>query len=84
MSAIPTGGTRRRTPEKQSIWLVLDDVGIEDEQKLKELEDKLKRGAGRLLDESIDRNITYYPTPSRSIKAGTAETDKLQVIVRER
>ena len=84
MSAIPAGGTMRRKPEKQSIWLVLDDVGIEDEQKLKELEDNLKREADRLLDESIDRNITYYPTPSRSVKPGIAETDKLQVIVRER
>ena len=31
----------RRTPEKQSIWLVLYDVGIEDEQKLKNLRTNL-------------------------------------------
>ena len=73
----------RPTPEKQSIWLVLEDVRIEDEKKLQELKDRLIQEARRLLKESIDPTITYYSAPSRSVKAGIAETDKLHVIVRE-
>ena len=75
---------QRATPEKLSIWLVLDDVRIDDDGKLKELKDRLKQEARRLLNESIDHNVTYSTAPARSVKAGIAETDKLQVIVRER